>query len=136
MHVYVVNCCNWLWSSWKGLSNLSILFCFLPVSFCIEVQKFRHVPPKTCLVLVGGMLSDQIVHHLAWLTKQMGIKRMLVDAWHILAQLEKQHKDLSNTVKMKSPQYADSSSIMLLPQFKNLSNHPHLNRFGLHGIQE
>ena len=41
-----------------------------------------EVPPETCLVLVGGMLSDQIIHHLAWLTKQMGIKRMLVDAWH------------------------------------------------------
>ena len=88
MHVYVVNCCNWFWSSWKGLSNLSLLFCFLPVSFCTEVQKFRHVPPETCLVLVGGMLSDQIIHHLAWLTKQMGFKRMLVYAWHILAQSE------------------------------------------------
>ena len=43
MHVYVVNCCNWFWSSWKSLSNLSILFCFLPATFCIKGGS--EVPP-------------------------------------------------------------------------------------------
>ena len=44
----------------------------LPVTFCIIGGS--EVPPETCLVLIGGMLSDQIIHHLAWLTKQMCIK--------------------------------------------------------------
>ena len=41
MHVYVVNCCNWFWSSWKGLSNLSLLFCF-PCQF---LYRGSEVPP-------------------------------------------------------------------------------------------
>ena len=79
-YVYVVNLLQFVMVKLNRLVK-PLNPVLLPSCHFLYQCRFRSSAP-ICLVLVGGMLSDQIIHHLAWFTKQMGIKRMLVDAWH------------------------------------------------------